>query len=160
MKAAMLEEKGVGISAVQVGITARLYLVRGKLEEDTAGVHAVVGHPQGLDFIAFVDPEIPEPDGPSEIVQEGCLSFPGISLYVERFSKVSLRTYTYPEHMDAPITVKAEGLYAQAIQHEDDHLYGVLMVDFVSRLKAEAVKKKMLKLAKSKAVKAYAGKRR
>lgn len=158
MTSAMLKEDGVGISAVQIGHLLRVYLIRGRLEEDTAGVHTIIGDPSGTDVIAFVDPTTPESEGEFAPIKEGCLSFPGVSVYVDRAPDVRFTSYVYPNHLDVPISVRATGLYAQAVQHEDDHLYGVLLVDYVSKFKLDSIKKKLSKAAKAKAVKTHARK--
>lgn len=109
----MYEANGVGLAAPQVGETVRLMVV-------DAG--------EGL--TTFINPVLVEREG-SEVDVEGCLSIPGVSGYVERPGIVVVEALDLEGR---PFRVEADGLYARAIQHEIDHLNGVLFIDRASRL--------------------------
>ena len=91
------------------------------------------------DLRVFVNPEILSRDG--EITwQEGCLSFPGIQEDVDRAAHVRVRAL---DREGKPFELEAEGLLAVAIQHENDHLQGILMIDHMGPLKKRLVHRKM-----------------
>ena len=93
----------------------------------------------------FVNPEILESNDEMQVYEEGCLSIPEYYEEVERPARVRVR------FMDLEGKVReedAEGLYATCIQHEIDHLNGVLFVDYLSKLKRDRVMKKFTKAAK------------
>jgi peptide deformylase len=113
MFATMYVEEGVGLAAPQVGRSLRLFVV--DVEEDD--------RPRVK--MAFVNPRIVEQSG--EIIgEEGCLSIPGIRADVKRFDRVVV------EALDAdgnPFRLEADGLLSRALQHENDHLDGILFLD-------------------------------
>ena len=93
------------------------------------------------DLRVFINPEILERH--EEILwTEGCLSFPGVQEEVERAAKVTVKAL---DREGRPFTLEAEGLLAVAIQHEFDHLQGVLMIDHLGPLKRRLVQRKMQK---------------
>jgi peptide deformylase len=104
----MYQAEGIGLAAPQVGITRRF-------------VVADVG--EGL--IEFVNPEISDAEGSCGMV-EGCLSVPGRRGFVTRPEKVTIKAQ---DRTGKPFTMEADGLLARCIQHEIDHLDGVLYVD-------------------------------
>ncbi len=106
---------GVGLAATQVGVLHRLLVYR-------------MG-PEGP-LCALINPEIQWRGDELEIAEEGCLSLPKVLVDVER--PVHLRVGAVDEHGD-PITIEASGLEARVIQHEIDHLDGVLILDRASR---------------------------
>ena len=111
MLAVMDEAKGVGLAANQVGLAIRLCVFR-------------VPESPGND-IAMVNPEIVERLG-SDSSEEGCLSFPGIFIDVARATQLKVR---YQDLEGQEHTAEVAGLMARAVQHEIDHLDGVLLVD-------------------------------
>lgn len=121
---------GVGLSANQIGLSLRLCVISIK-KEDSDDLR-----------IVLVNPELAEKDGiMSE--EEGCLSFPGLFAKVKRFSKVKVRAFN---EKGLPIELNAEGLFSKALQHELDHLDGVVFIDrlpFLSRLKLRPVLMKL-----------------
>jgi len=125
---------GVGIAAPQIGVALKMFLV-------DAGV---AGREGGGDPIAFINPEILEVSGEKEKSDEGCLSFPGIYVPIDRPRRARVRA----TGIDGKIfEAEGEGLYARAMLHENDHLTGKLLVDFVGPLKKRQIKKKLEKHA-------------
>jgi peptide deformylase len=111
----MIDALGVGLAATQVGVLNRVLVYR---------VH------QQSPFAALVNPEIEWVGKDEEIMEEGCLSLPAVHVDVER--PVHIRVRALDEHGE-PITIEASGLEARVIQHEVDHLDGVLVLDRISR---------------------------
>jgi peptide deformylase len=123
----MYDAPGIGLAATQVDVHKRVIVI------DTSE--------EGDDPQVLINPEIIERDG-VEIYQEGCLSVPDIYENVERAEHVVVKTLT----RDGEETrIDAHGLLAICIQHEMDHLQGKLFVDYLSPLKQQRVKKKLLK---------------
>jgi peptide deformylase len=106
---------GVGLAATQVGVVHRLLVYR-------------VQHEAAL--AALVNPEIEWSGRDSESVEEGCLSLPGVAVEVDRPIHVRVRAQ---DEFGEPILIEASGLEARVIQHEIDHLDGVLILDRTSR---------------------------
>jgi peptide deformylase len=115
MAAIMRDAIGIGLAAPQLGISQRLLVYR-------------VG--QDAPLVALINPEIEWSGGDEEVFEEGCLSIPGIQVDVPR--KVHVRVRAQDEDGEERI-VEASGLEARVIQHEMDHLDGVLMLDRTSR---------------------------
>jgi peptide deformylase len=138
----MYEAEGVGLAAPQVGVSKRIIVVDcGKREaEEERPLKAKEPY-------AIVNPVITAKDG-KLVWEEGCLSVPGYTDEVERAATV--RVEGLDKH-GAPIAIEAEGLLAVCLQHEIDHLEGVLFVDRLSRLKSSMVKKKLKKRAQEEA---------
>ncbi len=128
--ATMYDAEGVGLAAPQVGELARVLVI------DTSP------RQEGQKPMAFVNPEIASKTG-SRVYREGCLSIPGEAEEVERADQVVVRAL---DRDGKPFEVKAEGLLATALQHEIDHLDGMLFVDYLSSLKRELIKKRMKRL--------------
>jgi peptide deformylase len=125
---------GVGIAAIQIGVPVKMFLVDAE----------VAGRPPG-DPVAFINPEITWTSPETEKVDEGCLSFPGVYVPIDRPFGAKVKAMG----LDGK-TFEAEGeaLFARAILHEYDHLTGKLMVDFVGPLKKRMIKKKLEREAK------------
>jgi peptide deformylase len=111
----MIDALGVGLAANQVGVLHRVLVYR--------------VHPQAP-VSALVNPQIEWSGKEAEILEEGCLSLPAVHVDVER--PVYIRVRAQDENGD-PVTVEASGLEARVIQHEMDHLDGVLVLDRISR---------------------------
>ncbi|HAH31779.1 MAG TPA: peptide deformylase [Elusimicrobia bacterium] len=133
--------KGLGLSANQVGLNLRLAVVKIKREND-ADLNLVL-----------INPELVESSG-TMYEEEGCLSFPGLFASIKRFSKVKVRALN---ERGLPIEINAEGLFARALQHELDHLDGIVFtsrLSFASRLKVKPalfrLKKQWKKIDESK----------
>jgi len=125
MAETMYTDSGVGLAAPQAGVSKRIIVIDG--EED------------GL--IALVNPTIVKSEGEVED-EEGCLSLPGIYSQVKRSSKVTVKALN--ENGD-PIEITKEGLTARALQHEIDHLDGILFVDRIGRMERQILLKKLKK---------------
>lgn len=104
------EGRGIGLAAPQVGVLRRVFVVD-------------IGDEHGL--IEFINPEIVSSEG-SVVGEEGCLSVPGRSGYVERPEKIKVRAMN---RKGEPFELSAEGLLAVCICHENDHLDGILYID-------------------------------
>jgi peptide deformylase len=131
MAETMYAAPGVGLAATQVGEGWQIFVV------DCASE----GEPS--DLRAFVNPEILALEGETSF-EEGCLSFPGAREEVDRAEKVRVRAQ---DRDGSPFELEAEGLLAIAIQHEYDHLQGVLMIDHLGPLKKRLLHRKMVKRA-------------
>ena len=135
MAETMYAAPGVGLAATQIGEAVQLFVV------DTAEE----GAPS--DFRVFINPEILERTG--EITwSEGCLSFPGVNEDIDRAAHVRVRAQ---DRNGKTFELEAEGLLAVAIQHEYDHLQGVLMIDHMGPLKKRMTHRKMVKRAEESA---------
>ena len=125
----MYAAPGIGLAAVQVGVPKRVIVMDLAREEPREPRY-------------FVNPEIIWRSEDTLPHEEGCLSVPEIFDEVERPARVRLR---YLDYHGQPVEEEAEGLYAVCIQHEMDHLEGVLFIDHLSRLKREQAVKKVKK---------------
>lgn len=116
----MYDAEGIGLAAPQVGIPERILVVDVADEDETRHVHALV------------NPVITRSSRDTGKEVEGCLSIPGIEESVTRPARVTVEGLS-PD--GEPVRLEAEGLLARALQHEVDHLDGVLFIDRVSPLK-------------------------
>lgn len=131
MAETMYAAPGVGLAATQIGEPHRVFLIDIAAEDEPSKLHV------------FINPEILTREGEC-MNPEGCLSFPGISEDIKRATKVTVRAL---DREGKPFELAAEGLLAVAIQHEHDHLDGVLMIDRMGMLKKRIVQRKMAKRA-------------
>ena len=131
MAETMYAAPGVGLAATQIGEPHRIFIVDVAAEDEPSNL------------MVFINPEIVENQG-EETGPEGCLSFPGITEDIKRASKVRIRAI---DKDGKPFEIAAEGLLSVAIQHEHDHLEGVLMIDKMGVLKKRIVQRKMQKRA-------------
>jgi len=123
----MYAAPGIGLAAIQIGVPSNIIVMDLARDEEKPKVKY------------FVNPEILEVVENLSTYEEGCLSVPDVFDTVERPEKVKL---TYLDYNGKRVTEWCEGLYATCIQHEMDHLKGVVFIDYLSRLKrARAVKK-------------------
>ena len=130
----MYAAPGIGLAAIQVGVAKRVIVMDlARAEEPPAPQY-------------FVNPEILWASEETAPYEEGCLSVPEIYDEVERPAQVKLR---YLNYAGETVEEDAEGLFAVCIQHEMDHLDGVLFIDHLSRLKREQAVKKVKKQAKA-----------
>ena len=134
MAETMYAAPGVGLAATQIGEALRLFII------DVA-----TGDDEPSDLRVFVNPEILQRDG-QQVWEEGCLSFPGVHEEIERAERVTVRAQD--EHGE-PFELEADGLLAVAIQHENDHLDGKLMIDHLGLIRKRLVHRAMQKRAVS-----------
>lgn len=127
----MYNEDGAGLAAVQVGHLKRIFTVDISESGDSP--------------IIFINPEIIASSEKKICFSEGCLSFPGGRLMIDRPEVVTVK---YQDEMGNTNEITADGWLSRAIQHEGDHLDGILLVDHVSKLKADMLNKKVHKLQK------------
>ena len=117
MLRSMYTARGIGLAAPQVGVHKQLLVI--DLDPENASTPPLV----------LINPEIVSASASLDTYEEGCLSIPGVYLDVVRPSAVQV---SYRDEMGRPRTMKADGLMARCIQHEMDHLTGVLFVDRVT----------------------------
>ncbi|HYM81742.1 MAG TPA: peptide deformylase [Candidatus Limnocylindria bacterium] len=132
MRETMLAYHGVGLAANQVGVLQRVLVVDVPIENDRRVQ------------LALVNPKLEERSG-SEDEEEGCLSIPGIFDEVRRSARVRVKA---SDEQGRPLDFIAEGYLARAIQHEVDHLDGVLFVDRLSMLKRQFLRRSLEALAR------------
>lgn len=139
----MRAAKGVGLAAQQVGRTERMCVIdipEGCEEDEDALFNSPIAMP-----LKLWNPEIISREG-SQYDKEGCLSFPGIGGSLVRAAEVSVQ---YLDENNRPQIITARGFLARALQHETDHLDGVLYVDRMSAVERLSVAAKLKKLAKA-----------
>lgn len=126
----MYAAPGIGLAATQVDFHKRVIVI--DVSEDRSEPHCLI------------NPEIRSSEGRAGY-EEGCLSVPGLYEYVERAEKITVAAL---DRDGQPFELDADGLLAQCIQHEMDHLEGKLFVDYLSQLKRERLKKRYTKRAR------------
>ncbi len=129
---------GVGLAANQVGVSLQLAVIDLSNREDDGDRHPL---------LVIINPEILSMAG-SVVEEEGCLSIPDYAEKVKRAATVRVRAQ---DRTGKPFELEAEGLLAKALQHEIDHLNGLLFVDRLSPLKKSIFKRRSRKLAVEKA---------
>ena len=129
----MYDAPGIGLAAIQVGEPLRMLTIDLSKEDEARSPHV------------FINPEIVATGDEASVYEEGCLSIPDYYAEVERPARI---TVNYLDLDGRPQTITTDGLMATCLQHEIDHLNGVLFIDHISRLKREMVVKKFRKLAK------------
>ena len=142
MLAMMYKSVGVGLAAPQVGVSKRIVVIDAEQTEDEQGHKS--GHPMYL-----VNPEIIWHSDEKVCGDEGCLSVPEQHAEVERFAKVRVH---YLDYNGNEQEILAEDFLAIVIQHELDHLDGILYIDRISRLKRQMLLKKLSKLRHEQAI--------
>lgn len=128
---------GIGLAANQVGVLKRIIVI------DVTG-----GENGGKNLVVLINPEIVRSEGSVE-ENEGCLSIPGITANVQRFAKVIVRGLNIK---GAPVEITASDLLSRALQHEIDHLNGILFVDRLSFTQKILLRKKLKELKKSRGI--------
>jgi len=139
MRDTMKAYEGVGLAANQVGVARRVLVVDVPLDDESRARHVLV------------NPVIGARSG-SETGEEGCLSIPGIYDDVARSQKL---TVTGQDEHGRPVEIEAQGYLARAIQHEIDHLDGVLFVDRLSPLKRQFLRRSLDALARGELPEGY-----
>ena len=125
---------GLGLSANQVGLPYRIFVMRTMHEGD-----------EEPENIAYFNPEITRVSQETESLKEGCLSFPDLFLMIKRSKTIEFK---YQDEEGEEHTVMMEGLGARCVQHEVDHLNGILFLQRASRLKIERAMKARKKARK------------
>ena len=133
----MYAAPGIGLAAIQVAQPLRLITMDLAMKYEEGEVN-----PQPR---VFINPEIVSSSEETSIYEEGCLSIPEYYEEVERPAKVRVR---FSDLQGKVHEEDAEGLFATCIQHEIDHLNGILFIDYLSKLKRDRVQKKFSKAAK------------
>ena len=126
----MYESNGIGLAATQVDIHERIIVIDISEEKN--------------DLIVLINPDILKKTGSQEY-QEGCLSVPQIFEKVERFEKIKVKALNQDGKY---FELEADGLLSVCIQHEIDHLDGKVFVDYLSSLKRNRIKSKLIKVKK------------
>lgn len=134
MAETMFDAPGAGLAAVQVGVNKQILVVN--TTENDEGEKS---------YFALINPEIVEADGEFISEDEGCLSVPEFRATVKRFNRVKV---TAQDIEGNPMELNEEGFPAVVLQHEIDHLKGVLFINRISALKREMYKRKVKKWMK------------
>ena len=136
----MYQSDGIGLASPQVGKSLRIFVIDGTpLEEDD---------PSLKDFkVTFINPKILERHGDDKTFEEGCLSIPNLREEIVRPEKVRIRYFDrdFNQHEE-----EYEGIAARIIQHEYDHLEGILFTDKMAPLKKRMLRNKLNAIAKGK----------
>lgn len=127
MAETMYAAEGVGLAANQIGVLKRIFVID------------IAGEDEPSDLKVFINPEILEAEG-SQSMTEGCLSFPGAREDIKRAEQVRVRALGVD---GKPFELEATGLLAVAIQHENDHINGVLMIDKVGPIARRKIGRQM-----------------
>ena len=130
----MYAAPGIGLAAIQVGIPKRVIVLDIAQKEGTK------------EPIFLVNPEIIQKSENNLTYEEGCLSVPGQFAEIDRPDKCHIK---YLDYYGQPREIKTEGMLATCIQHEIDHLEGILFIDYLSKLKKTMIVKKLSKQKKA-----------
>jgi len=134
----MYAAPGIGLAAIQVGVPKRLLVIDLQEPEEEGG--EPVREP-----LVFINPEILEASDTLQVYSEGCLSVPDMYAEVERPDRIRAR---WLDRDGKPHEKEIDGLLAICLQHEMDHLEGILFIDHLSRLKRDMIIKKLAKARK------------
>ena len=126
----MYAAPGIGLAAVQIGILKRLIVIDISKDKEKKNP------------IFLINPEIISKSKNTSIYEEGCLSLPGHFAEIERPEECQIK---YIDYEGKKNEMKANGLLATCIQHEIDHLNGILFIDYLSKLKKDMIVKKLVK---------------
>ena len=150
----MYDAPGIGLAAIQVGVPLRVLVIDLQPDDEDAepevctahGDHHHTHQPTKKDPRIFINPEILDPSEDHTVYQEGCLSVPDIFADVERPTRIRARW----QDLDGTVhEEEMDGLMATCLQHEMDHLEGILFIDHLSRLKRQMALKKLDKLRRA-----------
>jgi len=129
----MYAAPGIGLAAVQIGILKRIIVIDISKKDEKKNP------------IFLINPEIIFKSKETSIYEEGCLSLPGHFAEIERPAKCKIK---YIDYNGKKAELEAEGLLSTCVQHEIDHLNGVLFIDYLSKLKKDMIIKKLKKQKK------------
>lgn len=138
----MYDAPGIGLAAIQIGEPVRMLVIDLSKEDEP-------NEPQ-----VFINPELVASSSEFSVYEEGCLSIPDYYAEVERPDTITLK---YLDRDGKQHLLEADGLLATCLQHEIDHLNGVLFIDHISKLKRDMVVRKFKKLARDKPPSRLAG---
>jgi peptide deformylase len=144
----MYNAKGVGLAAPQIGLNLRIFVVDGRPFNEGEDMEERDKDPSLIDFKkVFINAEILEEDGDDWGFEEGCLSIPDVREDIYRPEYLTIRYFDedWKEH-----TEEYEGLAARIIQHEYDHVDGILFTDHLNPVKKRMLKNKLAKITKGK----------
>ena len=130
----MYEDPGIGLAAIQIGILKRIVVIDISKDEEKKSP------------LFLINPEITFRSKKTSVYEEGCLSLPGQFAEIERPAECYLK---YLDFDGKTKELKADGLLSTCIQHEVDHLNGILFIDYLSKLKKNMIIKKLLKQKKT-----------
>ena len=130
----MYSAPGIGLAAIQVGVPKRVIVLD------------IAPKDKPKNPMYFVNPEIISKSENSSTYEEGCLSVPGQFAEINRPDKCHIK---YLDYYGQPKEIKADGMLATCIQHEIDHLEGILFIDYLSKLKKTMIIKKLSKQKKA-----------
>ena len=133
----MYSANGIGLAAIQIGVPKRIIVMDLSKDENKKEPRY------------FVNPEIKSKDNLKSTYEEGCLSVPNQFAEIDRPKKCDVE---YLDYNGQKKILKAEGLLATCIQHEMDHLEGILFIDYLSKLKKSMIIKKLSKLKSNTAI--------
>lgn len=139
MRDTMYASGGIGLAAVQIGVHKQVIVV--DVEQDERG--------QEGNLLVLINPEIIAESEDISLYNEGCLSFPGHYSDVERPAEVTIR---YMDIQGDLRELQADSLLATCVQHEIDHMHGIVFVDHISRLKRDMILRKLKKEHRQKAM--------
>jgi peptide deformylase len=134
----MYDAPGIGLAAIQVGVPKRVLVIDLQEPEEEEG--EPVRRP-----MVFINPEVVDASDTLQVYNEGCLSVPEMYAEVERPDRIRAR---WLDRDGKPHDEELDGLLAICLQHEMDHLEGVLFIDHLSRLKRDMILKKLAKARK------------
>jgi len=130
----MYAAPGIGLAAIQVGVAKRIIVLD------------IAPKDSPRNPMYFINPEIVQRSENHVTYEEGCLSVPGQFAEIDRPEKCHIK---YLDYQGEKKEIKAEGMFATCIQHEMDHLEGILFIDYLSRLKKSMIVKKLSKQKKA-----------
>lgn len=133
MAETMYAAPGVGLAANQIGVCRKVVLVDATRDKEKNGKR---------EYLVFINPEIIDAEG-SQVDEEGCLSVLQLTANVKRFRKILVRAL---DLAGKPFELEAEDYFARIIQHELDHLNGILFIDHLSALKRTLYKRRLKKI--------------
>ena len=129
----MYAAPGIGLAAIQIGVPKRIIVIDLTKQDELKNP------------MFFINPEIVEKSITNSSYEEGCLSVPGQFAEIDRPDKCHIK---YLDYYGNPTEIKTEGMLATCIQHEIDHLEGILFIDYLSKLKKSIIAKKLSKQKK------------
>ena len=126
----MYKAPGIGLAAVQIGILKRLIVIDISKED------------QKKNPLFLINPEIINKSSNTSVYEEGCLSLPGQFAEIQRPAECTVK---YLDYEGKAKQLKVDGLLSTCVQHEVDHLNGILFIDYLSKLKKDMIIKKLVK---------------